>query len=167
MAGTGLGRLGVGSRTLLLACPQPSLSPSLPASFSELLPAGLLRPRHRPRALQRLLPDGTRYLWASPSLAGVGGGCDTLDTLLAEGRFWSLKPVLTLSSVLHSPPAPPGISRGPSPVVLGSQDALPVATVFTEYVHAYFRGHSPRYAVPGRVRTVRGNGAPWGCVSGF
>ncbi|XP_054434678.1 F-BAR domain only protein 1 isoform X1 [Pteronotus mesoamericanus] len=36
-----------------------------------------------------------------------------------------------------------GISRGPSPVVLGSQDALPVATVFTEYVHAYFRGHSP------------------------
>ncbi|XP_007533284.2 F-BAR domain only protein 1 isoform X2 [Erinaceus europaeus] len=36
-----------------------------------------------------------------------------------------------------------GISRGPSPVVLGSQDALPVATAFTEYVHAYFRGHSP------------------------
>uniref|UniRef100_H0VGU2 FCH and mu domain containing endocytic adaptor 1 n=1 Tax=Cavia porcellus TaxID=10141 RepID=H0VGU2_CAVPO len=34
-------------------------------------------------------------------------------------------------------------SRGPSPVVLGSQDALPVATAFTEYVHAYFRGHSP------------------------
>ncbi|XP_036597880.1 F-BAR domain only protein 1 isoform X2 [Trichosurus vulpecula] len=33
-----------------------------------------------------------------------------------------------------------GISRGPSPVVLGSQDALPVATAFTEYVHAYFRG---------------------------
>ncbi|XP_074240508.1 F-BAR domain only protein 1 isoform X2 [Saimiri boliviensis] len=36
-----------------------------------------------------------------------------------------------------------GVSRGPSPVVLGSQDALPVATAFTEYVHAYFRGHSP------------------------
>ncbi|XP_054572792.1 F-BAR domain only protein 1 isoform X2 [Eptesicus fuscus] len=36
-----------------------------------------------------------------------------------------------------------GISRGPSPVVLGSQDALPVATVFTEYVHASFRSHSP------------------------
>lgn len=36
-----------------------------------------------------------------------------------------------------------GISRGPSPVVLGSQDTLPVATAFTEYVHAYFRGHSP------------------------
>ncbi|KAB0387643.1 hypothetical protein FD755_002599, partial [Muntiacus reevesi] len=36
-----------------------------------------------------------------------------------------------------------GVSRGPSPVVLGSQDALPVATAFTEYIHAYFRGHSP------------------------
>ncbi|XP_026940457.1 F-BAR domain only protein 1 isoform X2 [Sagmatias obliquidens] len=36
-----------------------------------------------------------------------------------------------------------GVSRGPSPVVLGSQDALPVATAFTEYVHAYFRGHNP------------------------
>ncbi|KAG8517328.1 F-BAR domain only protein 1, partial [Galemys pyrenaicus] len=35
-----------------------------------------------------------------------------------------------------------GVSRGPSPVVLGSQDALPVAIAFTEYVHAYFRGHS-------------------------
>ncbi|NWI33173.1 FCHO2 protein, partial [Sula dactylatra] len=43
----------------------------------------------------------------------------------------------------RSPPGGPamaGLSRGPSPVVLGSQDALPVATAFTEYVHAYFKG---------------------------
>lgn len=48
---------------------------------------------------------------------------------------------------VHSLPLPPlpGVSRGPSPVVLGSQDALPVATAFTEYVHACFRGPSPRY----------------------
>ncbi|NXX83710.1 FCHO2 protein, partial [Urocolius indicus] len=39
---------------------------------------------------------------------------------------------------LYVPPS--GLSRGPSPVVLGSQDALPVATAFTEYVHAYFKG---------------------------
>ncbi|NXN23795.1 FCHO1 protein, partial [Nycticryphes semicollaris] len=38
-------------------------------------------------------------------------------------------------------PPLPWLSRGPSPVVLGSQDALPVATAFTEYVHAYFKGH--------------------------
>ncbi|NXT88760.1 FCHO1 protein, partial [Anhinga rufa] len=37
-------------------------------------------------------------------------------------------------------PPLPWLSRGPSPVVLGSQDALPVATAFTEYVHAYFKG---------------------------
>ncbi|XP_039180361.1 F-BAR domain only protein 1 isoform X2 [Crotalus tigris] len=33
-----------------------------------------------------------------------------------------------------------GVSRGPSPVVLGSQGALPVAMAFTEYIHAYFKG---------------------------
>ncbi|NXV16200.1 FCHO1 protein, partial [Cepphus grylle] len=38
-------------------------------------------------------------------------------------------------------PLLPRLSRGPSPVVLGSQDTLPVATAFTEYVHAYFKGH--------------------------
>ncbi|XP_075062850.1 F-BAR domain only protein 1 isoform X3 [Mixophyes fleayi] len=31
-----------------------------------------------------------------------------------------------------------GLSRGPSPVILGSQESLPVAAAFTEYVHAVF-----------------------------
>ncbi|KAM4809010.1 F-BAR domain only protein 1 [Rhinophrynus dorsalis] len=35
-----------------------------------------------------------------------------------------------------------GLSRGPSPVVLGSQESLPVAAAFTEYVHAAFEGGS-------------------------
>lgn len=35
-------------------------------------------------------------------------------------------------------------------MVLGSQDALPVATAFTEYIHAYFKGHdADRYGDPG------------------
>lgn len=67
-------------------------------------------------------------------------------------RGWVLEPGSCAHSVCLTPipshPAP-GVSRGPSPVVLGSQDALPVATAFTEYVHAYFRGHSPRYVVMG------------------
>lgn len=51
---------------------------------------------------------------------------------------------------LTPPCASPGLSRGPSPVVLGSQDTLPVATAFTEYVHAYFKGHdADRYRGPG------------------
>nr|XP_014345575.1 PREDICTED: F-BAR domain only protein 2 isoform X3 [Latimeria chalumnae] len=36
-----------------------------------------------------------------------------------------------------------GISRGPSPVSLGSQDTLPVAAAFTESVNAYFKGADP------------------------
>uniref|UniRef100_H3AN08 F-BAR domain only protein 2 n=1 Tax=Latimeria chalumnae TaxID=7897 RepID=H3AN08_LATCH len=38
---------------------------------------------------------------------------------------------------------PAGISRGPSPVSLGSQDTLPVAAAFTESVNAYFKGADP------------------------
>lgn len=36
-----------------------------------------------------------------------------------------------------------GTSRGPSPVTLGSQDALPIAVAFTETVNAYFKGADP------------------------
>lgn len=36
-----------------------------------------------------------------------------------------------------------GTSRGPSPITLGSQDSLPVATAFTESVNAYFKGADP------------------------
>ncbi|NWQ72336.1 FCHO1 protein, partial [Neopipo cinnamomea] len=53
------------------------------------------------------------------------------------GAGWGSRPC---SDLLVCPPPRPGLSRGPSPVVLGSQDALPVATAFTEYVHAYFKG---------------------------
>ncbi|MED6238247.1 F-BAR domain only protein 2, partial [Ataeniobius toweri] len=34
-------------------------------------------------------------------------------------------------------------SRGPSPVTLASQDALPIAVAFTETVNAYFKGADP------------------------
>ncbi|XP_041424686.1 F-BAR domain only protein 2 isoform X1 [Xenopus laevis] len=36
-----------------------------------------------------------------------------------------------------------GISRGPSPVILGNQDTLPVAVALSESVNAYFRGADP------------------------
>ncbi|XP_031716318.1 F-BAR domain only protein 2 isoform X3 [Anarrhichthys ocellatus] len=38
---------------------------------------------------------------------------------------------------------PAGTSRGPSPVTLGSLDALPIAVAFTESVNAYFKGADP------------------------
>uniref|UniRef100_A0A2K6LNQ7 FCH and mu domain containing endocytic adaptor 1 n=1 Tax=Rhinopithecus bieti TaxID=61621 RepID=A0A2K6LNQ7_RHIBE len=77
-------------------------------------------------------------------------GTDSPDCLfpfqsrsLSPSPLGSLAPGTALDRPSFSSQTGHGVSRGPSPVVLGSQDALPVATAFTEYVHAYFRGHSP------------------------
>ncbi|NXR60138.1 FCHO1 protein, partial [Rhadina sibilatrix] len=72
------------------------------------------------------LPRQSRSLSPSPSWSC--GPSHSAPASLGERGFFSA-----------APPAL-GLSRGPSPVVLGSQDALPVATAFTEYVHAYFKG---------------------------
>ncbi|XP_077478817.1 F-BAR domain only protein 2 isoform X1 [Stigmatopora argus] len=40
-----------------------------------------------------------------------------------------------------------GSSRGPSPVTLASQDALPIAVAFTESVNAYFKGADPNKCI--------------------
>ncbi|XP_057674393.1 F-BAR domain only protein 2 isoform X2 [Corythoichthys intestinalis] len=42
---------------------------------------------------------------------------------------------------------PAGASRGPSPVTLASQDALPIAVAFTESVNAYFKGSDPNKCI--------------------
>nr|XP_006002382.1 PREDICTED: F-BAR domain only protein 1-like [Latimeria chalumnae] len=76
-----------------------------------------------------------------------------LSALQVHGKNGLIKSVSPSQLLAPSPPAagasqtewsysisPQGFSRGPSPVVLGSQDALPVATAFTEYISAYFRG---------------------------
>nr|XP_040146905.1 F-BAR domain only protein 1 [Ictidomys tridecemlineatus] len=66
-----------------------------------------------------------------------------LSRPLSPSPLGSSAPSITSERPGFSSQTGHGVSRGPSPVVLGSQDALPVATAFTEYVHAYFRGHSP------------------------
>ncbi|XP_004646924.1 F-BAR domain only protein 1 [Octodon degus] len=66
-----------------------------------------------------------------------------LSRSLSPSPLGSSAPSTALDRPHFSSQTAHGVSRGPSPVVLGSQDALPVATAFTEYVHAYFRGHSP------------------------
>ncbi|XP_039589302.1 F-BAR domain only protein 1 [Passer montanus] len=75
---------------------------------------------------QPAVPRQSRSLSPSPSWSC--GPSHSAPASLGERGFFSV-----------APPAL-GLSRGPSPVVLGSQDALPVATAFTEYVHAYFKG---------------------------
>ncbi|XP_039766275.1 F-BAR domain only protein 1 isoform X2 [Ornithorhynchus anatinus] len=141
---------------------------SVPRAGEDLVPAlpdpasreGLAAPPRRARAkrplasaLTRSHGDLSRSL--SPSLLG-----SSAPSGLSDRSFY-----MSAQTGL-------GISRGPSPVVLGSQDALPVATAFTEYVHAYFRGrdtHSCLAKVTGEltmsfpagiVRVLSGNPPP-------
>ncbi|XP_061657007.1 F-BAR domain only protein 2 isoform X4 [Syngnathoides biaculeatus] len=67
---------------------------------------------------------------------------------------------------------PAGTSRGPSPVTLASQDALPIAVAFTESVNAYFKGADPAKCIvkitgdmtlsfpSGIIRVFTGNPSP-------
>ncbi|XP_062966870.1 F-BAR domain only protein 1 isoform X6 [Cynocephalus volans] len=101
----------------------------MPASAGPTARKGLAAPPRRPRSRKVSCPltcsNGDLSHSVSPSPLG------------------SLAPSTVVEQPSFSSQMGHGISRGPSPVVLGSQDALPVATAFTEYVHAYFRGHSP------------------------
>ncbi|XP_051794187.1 F-BAR domain only protein 2 isoform X3 [Acanthochromis polyacanthus] len=58
----------------------------------------------------------------------------TLPLSSPEPELLSLSPFFLLSQ---------RTSRGPSPVTLASQDALPIAVAFTESVNAYFKGADP------------------------
>lgn len=66
-------------------------------------------------------------------------------------RTLELRSPAALAAQLRQQPNPPtlrllsfsGTSRGPSPVTLASQDALPIAVAFTESVNAYFKGADP------------------------
>ncbi|XP_034375722.1 F-BAR domain only protein 1 isoform X1 [Arvicanthis niloticus] len=100
-----------------------SLTPADPAR--EGLAATLRRPRSRKVSCPLTRSNGDLCRSLSPSPLG------------------SSAPTVPPDRPSFSTQMGHGISRGPSPVVLGSQDTLPVATAFTEYVHAYFRGHSP------------------------
>ncbi|XP_031196121.1 F-BAR domain only protein 1 [Mastomys coucha] len=100
-----------------------SLTPADPTR--EVLAATLRRPRSRKVSCPLTRSNGDLCRSLSPSPLG------------------SSAPTIPPDRPSFSTQMGHGISRGPSPVVLGSQDTLPVATAFTEYVHAYFRGHNP------------------------
>uniref|UniRef100_A0A8C5RMT5 FCH and mu domain containing endocytic adaptor 1 n=1 Tax=Laticauda laticaudata TaxID=8630 RepID=A0A8C5RMT5_LATLA len=107
--------------------PAPLSALTSSQSTSALTERGLFTPSEQPQqppALGRSSPagGGEAWLWALSCWVGGLGGCP--------------KPLRDPALL----PCVPGVSRGPSPVVLGSQGALPVATAFTEYIHAYFKG---------------------------
>ncbi|KAM6107123.1 F-BAR domain only protein 1 [Pterocles gutturalis] len=130
----GLGtRLSNGSTTPAAPPPQPE---------PDALPA---RPTAAPREVPLVAPP-RRSRTKRPAAGAAAGSNTDLSRSLSPSPSWSCGPSHSAPASLgergfFTVPQPPlGLSRGPSPVVLGSQDALPVATAFTEYVHAYFKG---------------------------
>ncbi|XP_072437861.1 F-BAR domain only protein 2 isoform X2 [Chiloscyllium punctatum] len=75
----------------------------------------------------------------STSSIGSSASLSTATTPTIDGDIFTGK----LSSFERHSETPPGTSRGPSPISLGTQDSLPVATAFTESVNAYFKGADP------------------------
>lgn len=117
------------------AAPPPQPEP-------DTLPA---RPSAAPREVPLVAPP-RRSRTKRPAAGPAAGSNTDLSRSLSPSPSWSCGPSHSAPASLGergffavSQPAL-GLSRGPSPVVLGSQDALPVATAFTEYVHAYFKG---------------------------
>ncbi|KAJ7308159.1 hypothetical protein JRQ81_008674 [Phrynocephalus forsythii] len=121
-----------------------SRTPSIPEAPSEpasLPPSSGLTPVMAPprQGRARKLPSAA----SDPSLGG-----ETQPRSLSPPSLWALSAPqssagLTERAFFMATQPGASISRGPSPVVLGAQGGLPVATAFTEYVHAYFKGHHP------------------------
>uniref|UniRef100_A0A669Q2Y4 FCH and mu domain containing endocytic adaptor 1 n=1 Tax=Phasianus colchicus TaxID=9054 RepID=A0A669Q2Y4_PHACC len=107
--------------------PSPDSRPWTPSAPQSPLPKRGAPPDPSPAPSS---PGGARLLLRVPTTPRCVGRILDVWGMWGRGTLWVL-----MGCVL-----PPGLSRGPSPVVLGSQDALPVATAFTEYVHAYFKG---------------------------
>ncbi|XP_030324335.1 F-BAR domain only protein 1 isoform X2 [Calypte anna] len=119
------------------AAPLPQPEPDAPPTT---------RSRASPREVPLVAPP-RRSRSKRPGAGPAAGSNTELSRSLSPSPSWSFGPSHSAPPSLGergffttSQPAL-GVSRGPSPVVLGSQDALPVAAAFTEYVHAYFKGH--------------------------
>ncbi|XP_043358680.1 F-BAR domain only protein 1 isoform X3 [Dermochelys coriacea] len=114
----------------LRAEPEPPPAPAPPSTAPKVAPPRRSRTK-RPSTGQAACSHGDPSRSLSPSPLWNSGPSHSAPPSLGERSFFTVsQPAL-------------GLSRGPSPVVLGSQDALPVATAFTEYIHAYFKGQDP------------------------
>uniref|UniRef100_A0A8C8SKY4 FCH and mu domain containing endocytic adaptor 1 n=1 Tax=Pelusios castaneus TaxID=367368 RepID=A0A8C8SKY4_9SAUR len=110
--------------------PDPPPAPTLPSAAPKVAPPRRSRTK-RPSPGQAACNHSDPSRSLSPSPLWISGPSHSAPASLGERSFFpASQPAL-------------GLSRGPSPVVLGSQDALPVATAFTEYIHAYFKGQDP------------------------
>ncbi|KAI4816609.1 hypothetical protein KUCAC02_008930 [Chaenocephalus aceratus] len=135
---------GITERAMAAAQTGNALNAPLPNRPTTPLTAGALVPPPRPSSRPKL-PTGkltgineivrpfspTKTSDASPPPAAPLARAESSSSLSSNASL----------SAGNTPTV--GTSRGPSPVTLASQDALPIAVAFTESVNAYFKGADP------------------------
>ncbi|XP_031590459.1 F-BAR domain only protein 2 isoform X1 [Oreochromis aureus] len=121
----------------LVPPPRPSSRPKLPAGKLTGINE-IVRPFSPPKASS---PTPTAPLARAESSSSLSSNASLSagNTPTVEDDMFIAK----LPTFEKRCETPAGTSRGPSPVTLGSQDALPIAVAFTESVNAYFKGADP------------------------
>ncbi|XP_036410501.1 F-BAR domain only protein 1-like [Megalops cyprinoides] len=111
-------------------------------------------PPSRRDSAEMLLAAPPRPSRARRVSAGRQGACERSRSLCSSPLPGPSPPLTSSSSSSSSPsewggqtstprapsPARAGLSRGPSPISLSTQEAWPVAAAITEYINAYFKG---------------------------
>uniref|UniRef100_A0A674NX46 F-BAR domain only protein 2 n=1 Tax=Takifugu rubripes TaxID=31033 RepID=A0A674NX46_TAKRU len=122
----------------LMPPPRPSSRPKLPTGKLTGINE-IVRPFSPPK-MSNASPPPTAPLARAESSSSLSS-----NTSLSAGNTPTVEDdvFMNLPTFEKRCETPAGTSRGPSPVTLASQDALPIAVAFTESVNAYFKGADP------------------------
>lgn len=125
--------------SMIVPPPRPTSRPKL--SATKLGGINEISRSFSPTSLSTTSPPPIAPLARAESTSSIGSSASlsTTTTPTVDGDVFTGK----LPSFEKRSETPAGTSRGPSPITLGSQDSLPVATAFTESVNAYFKGADP------------------------
>ncbi|XP_051875105.1 F-BAR domain only protein 2 isoform X2 [Pristis pectinata] len=124
---------------MIVPPPRPTSRPKL--STTKLGGINEISRSFSPTSLSTTSPPPVAPLARAESTSSIGSSASlsTTTTPTVDGDVFIGK----LPSFEKRSETPAGTSRGPSPISLGTQDSLPVATAFTESVNAYFKGADP------------------------
>uniref|UniRef100_A0A3Q1I4M9 F-BAR domain only protein 2 n=1 Tax=Anabas testudineus TaxID=64144 RepID=A0A3Q1I4M9_ANATE len=122
----------------LVPPPRPSSRPKLPAGKLTGINE-IARPFSPPKMSASPPPTAPLARAESSSSLSSNASLSAANTPTVEDDVFIAK----LPTFEKRCETPAGTSRGPSPVTLASQDALPIAVAFTESVNAYFKGADP------------------------
>ncbi|XP_038661374.1 F-BAR domain only protein 2 isoform X13 [Scyliorhinus canicula] len=125
--------------SMIVPPPRPASRPKL--SAGKLGGINEISRSFSPTSVSSTSPPPVAPLARAESTSSIGSSASlsTATTPTIDGDVFTRK----LPSFERRSETPAGTSRGPSPISLGSQDSLPVATAFTESVNAYFKGADP------------------------